>query len=825
MSFRDCINRAVRGGEMDEERARRILEEYDDAFQSFRESTGHTQADVQAARAVVDRAKQEAAYKRRITQLQAAANTRNVERMEQHRDITGNTAPWAFPGALITSKRGAGGETLEGKYQAVRRKFRGQMTESAREFRANLIGQRRNRETLQKMVREVFGESTGDEGAARLAQAWKNVAEQARTRRNAAGGRTGKREDWGLPQMHSTDRVREAGYDEWRATILPKLDLDAMGREWNNGVPFNERTIEPVLYDAFEAIRTDGYSRREPTGRRGTALYNQRADHRFFKFRTADDWMAYNERFGSGNDPFRVMMGHLDGMAHDIAMMEVLGPNPNFAFQHLLDAGRSMAARSADPQALPKARRSTKAAEDLYDRFTGVTNAPVNEKWARRFASVRNYMTSAHLGSAIISQMTDLNHARLAASFMGMSQLGSFRQVGRLVRSKRLRDEAAEAGLIFENAVDIGNAAARYELEQVHSEVSARMGDFTIRASGMGFVTETQRQAFGLHMMNTAAKDWHGRAFGQLDERTQRGLSAYGISARDWEAIRQAPVHEQSDGLRVLRPQDIEEAAGQTIADRYMEMIVNQIEFAVPSTDIYGRSMVLGASQPGTIVGEAARFGLQFKAFPITLMVTQFGRIMDTAMQGRRMDALTYAAGLFVGNTVLGAMAVQLKDLSRGRDPREMDSAQFWMAAMAQGGGAGIFGDFLFADQNRFGGGIASTLAGPGVGFANDAIRSTVGNVQLAAQGEDTRFGDDMVGMLRRYTPGGSLWYARMAYEREVLDMIQSVIDPDAHRSFRRRARSADDFGTEYFFEPGASVIRDQGRIRAPEFGNVAGGR
>lgn len=824
MSLRDCIGRGVAGGEMDPARAQRILDQYDNAFAEFQQSMGHTQAELAAARRVVDAARTEAAEKRRVTQLQAAAHKRNMERLQQHRDVFGKAAPWAFPGALITNKRGSRGETLDGKYQAVRREFRRQVTGMTEKFRANLLGSRRNAESLKNMVREVFGEATGDTDAAGFARAWAQVAETARTRRNAAGGHTGKRDDWGLPQMHDADRVRKATFDDWEAFILPRLDLNKMGREFNDGVPFTRETIMPILQDSYETIRSNGASKLEPSGRRGAAMYNQKADPRFFAFKDANSWMEYNDRFGSGNDPFRVMMGHLDAMAHDIAMMEVLGPNPAFAFQVMLDAGSIAAGRSAQTDAMSLAGPSLKVGKDLFDRFNGTTNMPVNAKWAGRLSAVRNYLTSAHLGSAILSQITDMNHARLASKFVGMSQAGSFRQIGRLLRSKELRAEAADAGLIFENAVDIGNAVARYELEQIHTEVAARMGDFTIRASGMGFVTEVQRQAFGLHFMNTAAKDWVTKPMSDLDPRTARVMQNFGITAREWDAIRETPIHTQSDGLRLLRASDIAERVNQTVADRYMEMIVSQIEMAVPSTDLYGRTLVLGSTQPGTIIGETARFGMQFKSFPITLMVTQFGRIMQEAVEGRKANALTYAAGLVLGNTVLGAIAYQLKEMSKGKDPRPMNTPEFWMAAGLQGGGAGIFGDFLFADVNRYGSSVAQTLAGPGVGFAQDMIKLSVGNVQQAALGDDMDLGADLVQMLRRYTPGGSLWYARLAYEREVLDQLQSVVDPSAARKFRARMRTANRDGTDYFAPPGSSVIQGQGSTRAPDISNAFGG-
>ena len=823
MSLDQCVNRAVAGGAMSPAQAQKILNLYQGNFAAFQKSMGFTQAQIAAAQAVMVQVKSQAAQRRRVMQLQAAATQTQLQRMQAHTNIKGELSPGDYLQDMISNTRGAKGSTIAGKYEAVRRSFRRELTETIQTFSANLLGVRRNQETMGNVVRELFGETTGDKLASGIARSFEGVAEKARTRANAAGMHIGKLAKWGLPQSHDTALVRRAGYQAWRDFILPRLDLDEMGRVFNNGVPFTAQTLEPLLDDAFKAIRSDGYSRRGPSSNFGSAMYNQRADHRFFTFKDAKSWTEYSGEFGSGRDAFRVMLGHLDGMANDIALMEELGPNPANGFRFLVDAAQQIAARSADPDALAKARAKAGTAENMMDLFSGRTNVPDSKGFAKGSAALRNYLTSAHLGSAILSALTDFNTQRLNAKFVGLGKAPPVRKLMQLVMSKEIRAEANDAGLIFENAVDMGNAAARYELEDMHVETAARLADFTIRASGLGYLTELQKQAFGLEFMNRAAKTWHGQDFVDLDPRTQRTLKAYGITAPDWALIRQAQIHRGKGGLLLLRPQEIEVAAGQAIADRYMEAIASLTNFAIPTTDLYGKAVVLGNAKPGSLGGEMIRFGLQFKAFPITMITTQFSRIIAEAYQGRAGTAFNYAAGLMIGNTLLGMISLQLKEMSKGRDPMDATDPKVWGAAFLQGGGAGIFGDFLFADQNRFGNSLSQTLAGPGVGFLDDALRFTVGNVQEAVTGQDTNIGKELVDMLRSYTPGGSLWYLRAAYEREVLDQLQSVIDPDAAKSFRRKEASARKAGKSYYYPPGSSMFDRRGG-RAPDFEKLTGG-
>jgi hypothetical protein len=831
MGFKDCLNRGIADGSMPRARAEEIVRQYEAHFSELEMEMGPTQADYEAARRVVMAARAAAKERRRVAQLQADAAQRQAQRLQAWTNIYGNEDPGDAVQAILSRRRGARGQTVEGLYESVRRSYRREMTDAIVAFRARLTGQRRNKDTLNNVVRELFGEGTGDAMARGIAESFSTVAEKARTRFNAAGGHIGKLERWSLPQTHDSSKIRRVGRDEWTAYIDRLLDWDAMAVSHNNGVRFTQAEKRSILEQSYQDIRTNGYSKTEPGVRRGSAKYNQRADHRFFQFRDASAWQEYNAKFGSGRDAFRVMLGHLDSMASDIAQMEMLGPNPNHGFAYLKDVAMDLAQRSRDPKAPARAEQRLKQADRMFDMLNGVTNIPENERVARGFSALRSSLTAAHLGSAVISSVTDFNTNRLAASFVGMNQAGFLRQMRRLVSSKDFREDANRLGLIFENAVDQGNAVARYELENVHVEWASRAADFTIRASGLGYLTEIQRQSFGLEFMSTMASKWRSSSWEELgttgtgwrrtmDKRFKRAMEDYGWDAEAWEALRAAGTYRLKNGLEVVRAQDIEAAGSQRVADLYMETISQMTEFAVPSSDTHGRALVLNGTQPGSLGGELIRAGLQFKAFPITMMTTQISRVMAEWNAGRKANAVGYGASLVIGSTMLGAVALWLKDIVAGRDPRNAATPKFWAAAIAQGGGFGLFGDFFFSDVNRFGGGVGSSLGGPLTGFFDDFGKLTIGNVQEVLQGEtlaEANAGREAVRFLERYTPGSSLWYARLALEREIFDRLQRVVDPNASRSFGSQNRYPDDIGTQFFAPPGERI----GDARLPDLGNI----
>jgi hypothetical protein len=150
-----------------------------------------------------------------------------------------------------------------------------------------------------------------------------------------------------------------------------------------------------------------------------------------------------------------------------------------------------------------------------------------------------------------------------------------------------------------------------------------------------------------------------------------------------------------------------------------------------------------------------------------------------------------------------------------------MDNGKFAMAALFQGGGLGIFGDFFNAETSRVGGGIAETLAGPVVGAIGDVIKPFASNITRAVNGEDTMVGRDVANTVRRNTPFlSSAWYLRTAYSRLFVDELQAFLDPKADQVFRRQVKQqARDYGTQPYIPRRGSGSS----LRAPDLSNMLG--
>lgn len=826
MSLKDCIDRAVTGGEMDPVRAAETKTIYDEIEAEYLDALGLEGARVRAAQETVAEVKRRAAIKRRQEVLTAQVRDRiekNMRLVDPARVGVGE-----LDIALIDDKGVQGlpktWRSAEGQRRAVLGLAHARMEQVLARFRRTIVGETRDKATLLDVVREAHGQKTGNGAARELADAWYETAEYMRLLYNDAGGQIGRLERWGMPHSHDSLKVGEAGFEQWRDFIWGRLDRDRMTDNLT-GRAMSDMRMEQALRDAYETIRTDGMNKvGDGAAGGGRSLANRRNDHRFLHFKTADDWIAYQDEFGTA-DAWSAMNGHISHMARDIGAMRALGPNPAATLKWRQSELDKQAAGLGKAGA-KRANRLQSVARHLpvlFDNYSGAINDPGNARAARFFAGSRSVLVSAHLGSAAITAIGDVAFQRVTAKFNGLSHTRILARQIKLLSPGNMEDRklALRLSLIAEEWSQVASAQMRYIGEVQGPEVATRLADGVLRASGLSAWTQAGRWAFGMEFMGAMA-DHAGRRFDELPKPMQRQFGNYGFTSGDWDVIRKTDIYEPDKGgfLRpddLIRRDDIAPDQAEVLGMRLLSMIHAETEFGTPTTSIRGSAALGGSTRPGTFAGELVRSGMMYKSFAITMYFTHIRRM---AQQQGLWNKTTYAANLVVGATLMGALAIQLKDIARGRDPRSMtgdNASAFWLAAMAQGGGLGLFGDYMFDDANRFGGGLAESVAGPVVSAANDLRKLTIGNVQEAVQGEETNIGREALNFAGRYAPGASLWYARLGVERTVLDQIQRQVDPDHSQNWHRIERKhARELGTQYFW-PKGELLPD----RAPKFGNA----
>ena len=108
----------------------------------------------------------------------------------------------------------SGIQSLDSKARAIASIYRGELVDFYTNIKGGL-GVFTDAELVQKIVRERFGDNTGDPLAKQISDKMGDVFENMRERFNRSGGDIGKLDDWGLPQTHSLEKIVLAGKQAW----------------------------------------------------------------------------------------------------------------------------------------------------------------------------------------------------------------------------------------------------------------------------------------------------------------------------------------------------------------------------------------------------------------------------------------------------------------------------------------------------------------------------------------------------------------------------------------------------------------------------------
>lgn len=697
-----------------------------------------------------------------------------------------------------------GNANIEKLRESIRTLAHGEFVDGLRRFRPDISGKSRDPAGMANVVRQLFGENTGDASAAAIAKSWERVAEYLRARFNAAGGDIAKLDEWRMPQNHDARAVHEAGFEGWRDAVWDKLDRQKM-LDHATGLPISDMRLQTLLRDVWETIGSDGLNKITPgSPQRGSAKARKFDDaHRVLHFKDAKSFLDYHAQFGRG-DLFGNLTGHMDRMANDIAWMEMMGPNPEATRRFLVD---TMHQRGIKDLSWKKAQNQLGGVhhfENVWDDLTGLSSTPVNARLAQRGQALRSGLQAAQLGGAFISSFSDNGTIALTAKFNGLDATKIIADSIKLMGSEADKTFAAQMGFVAESWSRIAATAGRYSGEVFDQGVMGRVNNTVMNLSLLGPATEARQQAFCLEFVGALAR-MRKTGWDALPETMRGQMTKYGLDAEAWDLARRAPVVERDGApfmdVKAIARMDNPNAAA--VAGTIHRMVLTERDYAVIVSDARTRALLHGGSRPGTLAGEMARMVGMYKAFPITAITTHLMRGMgQPTWQGKG----GYLASLFALTTVTGMASLQAKQLVIGKDPRDMADPVTWGSAMIQGGGAGILGDFLFSDQNRFGGNLAETLAGPAFGAASDLARLTVGNVQQLARGEDMRLLYDVTRFAGRYTPGSSLWYGRLALERMVIDQV-ALMDPKTREGFRRlEQKTRRETGQDFWWSHGNAL-------------------
>jgi hypothetical protein len=665
--------------------------------------------------------------------------------------------------------------------------------------------------------------------AVELARIISKYQEDARTSRNRFGAWVRDLQGYITRQSHDTFKIRDVSDSDWIKFVQERMDLDKMVKL---GLISESDPVSSLraIYDDFAA----GVHMKAVAGEndsvalgKGSNLAKRESVSRAIYFKDGLAAYEYNQRFGTGTLAESVVQG-LDHAARSTALLKNLGTNPEATLTRVMDEYE--ASLAPEPERRAKFRSQRGALMNMLAQVDGSVNIPGNVTAAKIGTFLRALQSMAKLGGALVSSISDLagyaaelrysqGKGLLSGVADGMARVGKGRAAG---DQKAI---ASSLGVFHESM--LGAISARFDSPDLMGGKTSYFMQQFFRLNGLTWWTETLRDGAALshsHYMATQAP----KAFDKIDPELNRMLGLYNIDAGKWDLLRMSAM-QMADGKQYMTPDGLRTVpraafenyimqVGRTVNDATIKnlqddlaqalrvMAVDRAHHAVLEPGARTRAWMLRGTKPGTVPGEMLRYIGQFKSFSVAMTHSVLGREIygrgyDTLgeyLKKGHGDMLGLAAmiGLY---GVLGYGAMAAKDMLKGRTPRDPLDPKTMAAAMAQGGGLGLYGDFLFGEYSRMGRTFTASLAGP-----------VLGNLDtLTDLWTRIRNGDDSAAAAFKAvldnTPFLNLFWLRPTLDYLVLYHMQEALNPGFLRRMEKRIER--DNGQTFLLPP-SEVVR-----------------
>ena len=671
-----------------------------------------------------------------------------------------------------------------------------------------------------EIMNEMLGIPTGIKDAKNLAKVLKEFQADLRLRLNDLGANIGELDDWITKMSHDTQKMGRADIGSrliadnryaWREYIKSRLDLKRTFRNVND-----PKKIDEILDSIFNSLMSGDHTKYNGADSvYGTKNVTNRLNAaRVLHFKNVQARQEYNIKFGEPSLKESIF-SVLATSSRNIALMQELGTNPRNTLDKVLSLLKKKY-KESDPKMV--SQLNFKTFKNQFAELDGSINGIANDLLARAGMVVRSTGNMARLGSASISSFGDLAQYMGTTSFQGRGLLtGLFEAMSGLFRAN---DTAAmEVLQITSNSV--AATAFRGNIYGAADDTWGRMGRLQntfFKFNGMnGWVASLKSSmALGLSRHYGMLAD---TKLSNLSIREQNFLTLYGIDEGKWNMLRSIKTL-AVDNKRYLTAESIDDISNNSIINyvgrklsareirnfkadlqlTWKNVLSDQGKHGSPEPDAAVRAITNQGLEKGTPMGETIRFIMQFKSFPISMWKKIIGR--ELYSYGPNESSLAKLGGLstiLLLGTFFGYLAMSTKDMLRGRSPRDPKNKNTILQAFAQGGGAGIYGDFLISEiQNEYGNGIFETALGP---TASDLKKLLD---MVSTMNEPKKAGKKFFELVEGHTPFLNLYYTKAAYDYLIGYQVKEMLDPGYFE--RMKQKHEEKRGQSYYLKPGSLI-------------------
>jgi hypothetical protein len=720
---------------------------------------------------------------------------------------------------IVRTYDGKKGETsIEDQALGIKANSLGQMSDALLEISPKWLGfvaDKRNELALRKAM---HGEDVGD---AKIMKAAKTIVDQLdllREQFNAAGGKIGKLYNRGHAHSWSMERFLKLGEDQVINILKSRIDKSKYVHD--DGKLYSDSEIDGALKNFYLTVSTDGAT--EQLGHGSSIKANANSQHREIHFKNGT---AATEALSALSDKnlWESILGEIDLMSSNIAIIEKFGPNPDHAIKILLEQYSQEAKLAGhDPQ---KINALSHDIEKYYNHQAGYNQLPIDKKWLASGAQGLRNLQLFRLGFSPVTALSDTATMFRTVAQGGISKVSAFAQLlkGLNLANQTERRMAMRAGLMLRTLM---KDVSRLSIEDSHRGWTGKSGSAFMRATQLNRLNEMQKRSYMVPAMDLIGELTRNvENIKDLEVGDHKFLLNQGITQKTWDIWRQAKLdgwdtgeHTVLTADNIMKIEGVDKLDKIKAAQKLMAVIYSEAEIAViePGVRVHALKDDL---QRGTIIGELGRSSLTFKSFAAAFLSTHGERGLkgfDT-----KLGKAEYFAKLVASTWLMGITANWIQDLLNSKNPRNLNPLEGdhgtanLIAGLLKGGGMGPYGDFLFGMATEGGNTLTDMASGPSVSTVARFDDLARGNILKAIAGEDTSdLGGNAIKFFKQFSPT-NLWYTKAIFDHLIFEELQEYFSPGYMASVRRKQEKRT--GTTYFAEPGI------GDVEMPNFKTAIG--
>tara|TARA_R110002074_G_scaffold136811_1_gene281616 strand:- start:5 stop:2506 length:2502 start_codon:yes stop_codon:yes gene_type:complete len=653
-----------------------------------------------------------------------------------------------------------------------------------------------------------------------IAQILKNSQAEWRQRLNDLGANIGELDDWITKTTHNTEKMGNASKLSkivgdnriaWREYIRGRLDLPRTFAGVTDPMKIDE--ILDGIYDSLMAndhLKHGGTNSIYGSRNIGNRLNASRVLH----FKDAEARHEYDRMFGEPSLKESVLE-NLSNSSRNIALMQELGVNPQATFEKVLALLRKKY-KSENPELVRNLNFENFKNE--FAEIDGSINGVGNSTVAKVGMTIRALQSMGKLGFAAVTSIGDLAQYMSTTNFQGRGFLSGFREaINSLFKTQ---DQAAMSVLsVTSNSVAGSFQANKYGASMDTWGTMGKLQNMFFKYNSLNRWISSLKSG-----MTVGLAHHYGMLadtkFLDLSARERNLITLYGIDEGKWNMLRSIKTLDvetrrylTAEGVNEISDNAIKSYVGRKISQReirnfkkdlemtWRNVLVDQAMHGTPEPDAAVRAFMNQGQKKGTGAGEGLRFIGQFKSFPMTIWKKIIGRERKSygkeVLEETPFARVTGLTSLMLLSTVFGYIAMSAKDILRGRSPRDPEKTDVLLQALIQGGGLGIYGDFIVGElQNEYGGGTFDSLLGPTAGD----ITKMVSMVKSIMEGDALKTGKKFQLFAEGNIPFLNMYYSKAAYDYIIGYQIKEFLDPGFFA--RMENKHQEKRGQSYFLKP-----------------------